>query len=186
MAPSLSPSVGGSSAGRATAPAPWGGSGYARERRGWCSPKGLGRDHALRKCRVRECQQRVDLGTRQEIVARELRSGSPKGERQGSRRSKTMSGTITFEYPMLVLHGNLSRAEPNFDAELDPDVRSSETNAALSILLRVCLQQYDPPGGSGTMRDFDGVAVPVRSWKQSEWLLWTQRYARDVAGFWTG
>jgi len=93
---------------------------------------------------------------------------------------------INFEFGTLILHGNSAAGQPNFDADLDPDVRNQTTNADLTIYLRVCLQRHDPPAGTTTYPDHDGTQVPIRAWTNAEWTAWTARYARETTRFWSG
>jgi len=95
-----------------------------------------------------------------------------------------MTGNVTFPHADLVLHGRAGHGQPNFNAYLNRDICTERRNADLIIHLQICLQQHNPPGGTGTMEDYDRNAVPVRTWSPTEWTSWQDRYVRTCTEFW--
>lgn len=94
-------------------------------------------------------------------------------------------GEVTFEFGTLI-HGRQNQMG-TFDADLNPDVRNSTTNADLTLYIRINFQRIDPtPGSPATYRDYDGTAVPIRAWRDAEWTQWKSRFLSDCRTKWNG
>lgn len=91
---------------------------------------------------------------------------------------------VNFEHPTLI-HGR-QNVQGVFDADLNPDVRNSRTNADLTLFIRICFQKIDPSGGSNTYNDWDGTAVPIRAWRGNEWTNFKSRFISDCRRRWHG
>ncbi|MCA9133077.1 MAG: hypothetical protein KDA45_07970 [Planctomycetales bacterium] len=92
--------------------------------------------------------------------------------------------TINFEF------GSLIQGRQNnmgvFDADINPDVRNATTNADLTLYVRIHFQKVDPSGGVNTYNDYDGTAVPIRAWRDSEWESFRSTFLRGCRHKWHG
>jgi len=69
-----------------------------------------------------------------------------------------------------------------FDSELRISMMNTTTNAELTLVLKVCLQQVAP----GTVSDADNTVWNTAAWDQRVWREWTERYRRESERFWSG
>ncbi len=92
--------------------------------------------------------------------------------------------TIDFEF------GTLIQGRQNhmgtFDADLNPDVRNRTTNADLTVYIRINFQKVDPTPAATTYADYDGTAVPILTWRTSEFAAWKRRFLTDCQRKWSG
>jgi hypothetical protein len=73
-----------------------------------------------------------------------------------------------------------------FDSELDVSMVNGQTNAELTLFLRVCLTQV--PGGQ-TIQDANNnpnLTFQTHDWTPGAWSRFCQVYQRDAQQFWTG
>ena len=70
--------------------------------------------------------------------------------------------------------------------EVDPAPCNAQTNAHLTLFLRVFLDQVNPAGATGTHADADGTMVPIVRWTPDTWAHFCSRYQRICEDFWTG
>lgn len=59
---------------------------------------------------------------------------------------------------------------------------NTSTNAELTLVLKICLQQVAP----GSVNDVNGTAFTTAAWNQQVWSEWTARYKRESERFWSG
>lgn len=91
---------------------------------------------------------------------------------------------VNFEFGTLI-HGR-QNSMGTFDADLNPDVRNATTNADLTVYVRIHFQKIDPTPASSTYADYDGTAVPIRAWRDSEWLAFRTTFLNDCRRKWHG
>lgn len=92
--------------------------------------------------------------------------------------------TVNFKYGALI-HGRQNNMGA-FNAVLNPRVRNRETNADLTLFVRVHFKQINPTAASKTYRDSDNKDVPIRKWKPKEWNLWKTQFIGDCQRKWNG
>lgn len=72
-----------------------------------------------------------------------------------------------------------------YDSLLSTAGVNSTTNANLYIIIKVYMNRYDPPGGSGTVQDVGGTSRNVVSWSSdSEFRAYCQNFKRVVENAW--
>lgn len=82
----------------------------------------------------------------------------------------------------MAIVGSIQEGNGSFDSELNPNPVNATTNAELTLILRVYLQQVPP----GPINDTDGNQFTARAWTANAWQHWTQRYKRESEQFWSG
>lgn len=70
----------------------------------------------------------------------------------------------------------------SFDSELRTTMMNQTTNAELTLVLRIFLQQV----AGGTVNDADNRSFTTAAWNQRVWQEWTARYQREAQAFWSG
>lgn len=72
-----------------------------------------------------------------------------------------------------------------YDSLLSTSGVNATTNANLYVIIKVFMNRYDPPGGSGTVRDVGGTSRNVVSWSSdSEFSAFCQNFKRVVENAW--
>ncbi len=87
----------------------------------------------------------------------------------------------------------ISKTYPTISAELDTDICAPNSNAELTLTLRLGLRQQNPqnkaPGQNyGTVYDGNQPGQPVRAivdWKPAEWAAFKQALVRQVESVWS-
>lgn len=82
-----------------------------------------------------------------------------------------------------MITGSIAGGAGSFDSGLDDTMVRGDTNAELTLYLRIFLEQV--PGG-GTIGDHDGTQFSVRAWTQAAWDVWKRRYQQQAQAFWHG
>lgn len=93
-------------------------------------------------------------------------------------------GTVNFEHGTLI-HGRQNRMG-TFDADINTDVCNRTTNADLTLFIRIHFQKINPTASSNTYNDSDGTAVPIRAWRDGEWINWKRQFLNGCQRKWHG
>jgi hypothetical protein len=99
---------------------------------------------------------------------------------------------VDFKFGTLIRSGPKQRAGGKWDATLDEYVRNGQSNADLTIYIRVFFSKIDPPRGrTGVFGDTDDTAThpskrKIQRWGPGEFERFTRQLVNGAQRFWNG